>query len=101
MIADLLLVALATWRLTSLLLYEDGPWAAFHRLRAWAGVYRGGEMTTLAVLFSCVWCMSVWIGLLLATFAITCGRVADLALLALAASAITITLDGVVRKDAT
>lgn len=88
-----MLVGLAAWRVSSLLLYEDGPWAAFARLRSAAGVERSGEMTGLATLFSCVWCMSVWIGAPLATFAIVGGRVADILLLALAASAISIALD--------
>jgi hypothetical protein len=47
----LLLAALAVWRLTHLLAKEEGPWRAFERLR------RLGPVR----LFSCFYCLSVWI----------------------------------------
>jgi hypothetical protein len=43
----LLLVALATWRLTSLLVYEAGPWNIFENLRYSFGV-RTAEDATMA-----------------------------------------------------
>lgn len=33
----------------------------FARVREWAGVTKTGEQSGLAELFSCVWCMSVWV----------------------------------------
>lgn len=42
---------LATWRLTSLLCYEDGPATMFERLRS---------CKPLTSLLSCFWCTSVW-----------------------------------------
>lgn len=65
----LLVLSLATWRLSSLLVNEDGPWAVFVRLRYLAGVRYNGETlqmeapTMLAGVFACIWCMSVWVGL--------------------------------------
>ena len=73
----LLIAALATWRLSSLLVNknEAGPANLLHRIRDWAGAYELGEddepITSLGKLFSCVWCMSVWVGAALAVVVIT------------------------------
>ena len=56
----LLLAALACWRLTSLLVYEDGPRDIFSRFRAWLW------MTDL---LDCFWCTSLWVAAPLATLA--------------------------------
>lgn len=70
---DLLLSALAGWRLANMLVNENGPWAIFSRLRYRIGLrpitakdHTGKVVTqrvalnTWAELFACVWCMSVW-----------------------------------------
>lgn len=65
---DLLLLTLATWRLSSLLVSEDGPFDIFQRLRDALKVYPvkvNDEITCKAErpafgMFCCVWCMSVW-----------------------------------------
>lgn len=84
----LLVYGLATWRLTSLVVNEEGLFSIFVRLRILAGMryYSLAEgdflerkevlkrhdissdehievlpMTTLARLLSCVWCASVWV----------------------------------------
>lgn len=77
-LTDLVESALAAWRLAHMLVNEDGPWAAFSRLRYWAGlrsvVMRGEDgrvqvsrmaSNTLAEGLSCVWCVSVWVAALL------------------------------------
>ena len=68
---------LASWRLASLLVNEDGPWAVFSRLRYWAGIrkvpVKTGEQTDILVVGSsslaqgltCVWCISVCASVLL------------------------------------
>ena len=53
--------ALATFRLASLLVHENGPAHVFDRIRQRLGVYDEGEQTSIQELFSCVWCMSVWV----------------------------------------
>ena len=63
---SLLLIALATWRISSLLVRESGPWDLFSRLREWAkieyddmgNVMNGGRLGALA----CLECMSIWVG---------------------------------------
>ena len=48
---DLLVIALATWRLAFLLAREDAPFALLKRLRA---------KTTLGGLLNCLMCASIW-----------------------------------------
>lgn len=67
---DLIMYALAVWRLSYMLVWEEGPGNVFGRLRNYVGVkynahnYPYGE-SFLAKLFSCLLCMSVWISLLI------------------------------------
>lgn len=48
----LFVLALATWRIASLLVAEDGPFHVLLKLR---------ERTTFGGLLDCIWCVSVWI----------------------------------------
>lgn len=74
---DLLILALASWRLASLLVQEAGPLDVFARFRA---------HSTLAGLLDCVWCASVWTaaGMLLLWWI---GGIAQVFVYALAVSA--------------
>jgi hypothetical protein len=65
---DLLVLVLATWRLTSLLVWEDGPFEALARLRRVLGVRYdeanrpyGGNWFARGLV--CPACASVWFGL--------------------------------------
>jgi len=65
----LLILALATWRLSAMASYEVGPWRIFIRLRGLAGIQSTPDGapeawpdTFLASLLTCVWCVSVWVG---------------------------------------
>lgn len=68
---DLFLLGVATWRLSSMLVYEDGPWLAFWRLRRWSGIEYDKNREKLSVpdgkllsgILNCVWCCSVWTGI--------------------------------------
>lgn len=51
----LVLAILATWRVTHLLVREDGPAATLARLRATLGPGAWGGM------FACFYCMSLWV----------------------------------------
>lgn len=66
---NIFLLALATWRMTSLLVNEPGPFGIFKRLRELAGIQHdeNGEIymipdNLLSGILSCVWCCSVWVG---------------------------------------
>ena len=52
---------LATWRLTVLLVYEEGPSGIFHIARAISRRYNGP--------LDCFWCASVWAAGLIALLA--------------------------------
>lgn len=68
MLIDALLIGLACWRLSNMIVDEEGPWLIFERLREWIGVdeeYEGlyPEDEWYKKIFECVWCCSVWVAL--------------------------------------
>ena len=70
-IVALLVLGLATWRISSLLVSEEGPFGILVKFRYIIGI-RYDELSNpvgtnvIADLFTCVWCASVWIGLFFA-----------------------------------
>lgn len=64
MIEQVAIVGFAAWRVSSLLVHEDGPGDVFERLRQLVGVPSNGEVSgLLPSLLSCVWCVSIWTAL--------------------------------------
>lgn len=64
----ILLLGCATWRMTSLIGEEVGPFDMFTKIREWLGIthYENGlpmqyPNTFAGKLFSCNYCLSVWI----------------------------------------
>lgn len=64
-----LIFCLATWRTSSLLVNEAGPWDVFLRLRKLMGIQHDQQKRItiipdgfFASLFSCIWCISLWVG---------------------------------------
>ena len=56
------LVGLGAWRLSAMLVYEDGPWDLFARLRLRAGLRAGAPVEGLLPgILNCIWCSSVWV----------------------------------------
>ena len=66
MIERLIVGALATWRITSLLIREDGPWDVLVSFRGWFGRTDFGTG-----LLSCPWCLSVWVGAVVGLLTLT------------------------------
>ena len=80
-VVDLVVLALATWRLASLLGQEDGPFGVLAALRYRMGerydeysnqvLERLGEKWYHALVYeiadqlTCLWCCSIWVGVLL------------------------------------
>jgi hypothetical protein len=70
-ILEIVVLGLACWRLTSLLYQEKGPFSVFQKLRERMGITHIDDKPCiypdkfLCQLFSCVWCLSVWISGLL------------------------------------
>jgi len=57
-----ILAALATWRVSHLLVSEDGPWNLIARLRRWLGNGVAGQ------LMDCFGCTSMWVAAPLSFF---------------------------------
>ena len=66
---DLLILALATWRVSHMITRELGPFQVFERLRlAFGALYRADTgswygTSTLAQLVTCTLCLSVWLAI--------------------------------------
>ena len=64
----IVLIILATWRVASMLTQEDGPFKMFQRIRRLFGIkHDDGRIfqipdRNMAKLFTCLWCMSLWVG---------------------------------------
>ena len=68
-------MVLATWRISNLLVddSEDGPWGVLHSLRHLLGVRyddknRAFGTNEVGRAITCIWCASIWIGLLVFLF---------------------------------
>jgi hypothetical protein len=89
-----LTVGLGGWRLASLLVHEQGPFAVFARLRAWSLPEPGEEYGFVAKVLDCVWCASIY-----TTSALAALWFVHPALGALpAAWAVAIATEGLVRR---
>lgn len=60
---------LATWRVSSLIAREEGPWEVLTRLRYLLGERYNERSqpygtTMISKLAGCIWCNSIWVGLL-------------------------------------
>lgn len=98
---ELVLLALACWRLSSLFVREDGPFDILAKFRYFIGVEfdefsRPKPRNVIAGIFSCVWCMSVWIGGVLAIFSAYSANIHTFLLVALALSSAAIVVDSLV-----
>lgn len=92
-----LILALATWRLSNLLVNEDGPGNMFAYLRAFVGVqeFADDQPNAVAGAFACIWCMSVWVGALFGVGWLVWGDAIMWGALPLALSAVAIAMDKV------
>ena len=97
-----LLSALAVWRLSSLLVREDGPLDVFLKIRSKAGVqfdeYSNPKVTSVwSGILSCVWCCSVWVAFAVALIDRP-GNFFEYFKRAMALSALTIFVDEVLQR---
>jgi hypothetical protein len=79
-----LLSVLAVWRVTHLLVAEDGPWNVFARLRHASATLRLGRLT------DCFYCASVWIAIPFALLISRDWRMAAVCIPALSGGAIVL-----------
>ena len=70
----LLLGILACYRITGFLVFDNGPWNLFFKLRVWAGVFdtndRGEPNSNLGKLLSCPYCTGFWVAIAVAVLVI-------------------------------
>lgn len=90
MTVEVVVAALACWRITSLFIREDGPWHIFMHIRSLAR--RAGS---LGAAFECHWCLSVWVGLLCTVIVLAGGW---WSLLPFALSAVAIVVDSYANR---
>lgn len=93
---DFLVAGLATWRITHLLIYENGPFRVFRKLRERLGVvyYEDGDdvLSHKYEITTCVWCLSVWVGAMVAGLWFVAGSFALWPVMPFALSAIAVIL---------
>jgi len=69
---EFVVYCLATWRISSLLVNEAGPFDVFLKIRGVFGIKHSEKVpyeypdTFFAGLLSCVWCVSIWVGIFVA-----------------------------------
>lgn len=94
-------LALAAWRLASLVANEDGPWFIFKRFRLraeqWCNKYRFCRELGLYELVSCEWCNSIWIGVIITALYLWLGNTILYIALPLALSTVAILIKYVVE----
>jgi len=95
-----ILMALATWRLTSLMMRERGPFDIFVLVRKIVGIKHYDDGSVLSYkddffgrLFECTWCFSVWVGAFFTAGYIFLPEITIYFALALALSTITILVE--------
>ena len=103
-ITALLVLGLATWRLSSLLVTEEGPFGILVKFRFIIGI-KYDELSNpvgtniIADLFTCVWCASVWVGLFFVIIWLINANVAIIVSLPLALSAFAVLVDTFANKE--
>jgi hypothetical protein len=104
-LTSLLVYGLATWRVASLFVREDGPFFIFRRIRELAGMTHdeNGQVVQIpdrffAQLLSCVWCTSFWVALFWVTIWLTVPEISFVLAFLFALSTVSIMVDKVVEK---
>jgi hypothetical protein len=97
-LTDFIVLALATWRLTSLLVWEAGPWDILARMRHHLGVRYDAESQRysdrmLGRMLICPWCASVWCGAAMASLYLLTPRLSVWIGLPLAFSAAAVMIE--------
>lgn len=93
------LIGASTWRITHILLRENGPFKMFRRLREALGVRYDDELNEDRVtefkyeITVCIWCLSVWVATLIAAAYVVAPTPTAWVCRAFAASALAVVID--------
>lgn len=60
---ELIVLGLSTWRVSHILIYEEGPGNIFGRIRKVFGVTK--DRYPSRSMFVCMWCLTPWVGAVL------------------------------------
>ena len=64
-----IILGLATWRVSHMFVYEEGPFKLFVRIRELFGIKHDSDNIPIAwpdnCVLTCVWCFSVWVAFIL------------------------------------
>lgn len=103
-IVAIIALPFAVWRLSSLLVSESGPFDIMDKIRHRVGI-RYNEYNqvygtnTFADLFTCIWCMSVWVSALLVIIMMIDSFAGAIVNLILAGSCSAIIIDTILEKE--
>lgn len=96
----LILLSLATWRVSTMIVREDGPGNVFFHIRSWVGITHDPDRHILTIpdrflpnLLSCVWCTSVWVAADWVLLWLLAPQIAEILAAIPALSALAIVLD--------
>jgi hypothetical protein len=97
---EFIVYCMATWRISSLLVNEAGPFDVFVKIREAFGIKHNEKIpyeypeTFFAQLLSCVWCVSIWVAAFIVLLWLVIPGVVLILSLPLALSAGAILIDG-------
>lgn len=101
-----IIFGLATWRIASLLVHEDGPLYVFRYIRKLTGIQHDDAgvpymvpSNFFAQVLSCVWCASFWIGFAWLGFWLLYPEIAKVIAIALSFSTVAIATEKFLRPD--
>ena len=100
----ILSLGLGAWRLSSLLVTEEGPFGILAKFRSFIGV-RYDELSkpystnVIADIFTCIWCASMWIGIFFSVIYYINAHFAIMLSLPFAISAVAIVLEKYLSKE--
>lgn len=100
---DIIILSLAVWQISNLLIDEAGPYSILERFRARIGIGYNAQgfpyaENELAELFSCHFCLSIWIGILIAILYFFYPSLAYWLCLPFALSTLSLMVDKWIRK---
>ena len=80
-LANFVILALAAWRLSNLLVFEEGPFDVFVILRNAVGVKydvmaEAYGTNVISKVFACIWCLSFWVAIGLSLLYLLAGDIA-------------------------
>ena len=99
----ILSLGLASWRLSSLLVTEEGPFGILAKFRSFVGV-RYDELSmpygtnVIADVFTCVWCASMWIGIFFSIIFYINAHLALMLALPFAVSTVAIVIERIMKE---